>query len=233
LFTPLTKGIVKNQTSESLCDLQLTDFTLLELDSVDLGEIFLSELSNSKLRPEQKLELKQRAKNFLIELFAGFQLRMKGTLGMMKKLSIFSTSIFKDTSISNASFPAPFFPQDKVNLSEIEFLAKKVQRMKIDIADTNGFWIHVHNMKDPAGDYPFHPLTNHILKILCLPLSNAEVERVFSHVSLQKNKLRNRMKTELLEATLYCKFGLLKNQMSVQDFKPPQSLLTYPYNLYG
>jgi len=55
------------------------------------------------------------------------------------------------------------------------------------------------------------------LKILCLPIpiSNGEVERVFSQVSLQKNSVRSKMKNELLESILRCKFGLSKYDIHI------------------
>ena len=46
------------------------------------------------------------------------------------------------------------------------------------------------------------------LAILSLPFSNAAVERVFSIMSIVKNRLRNRMQCRMLDAILMVRFGL-------------------------
>jgi len=63
--------------------------------------------------------------------------------------------------------------------------------------------------------------------MLALPISNREGERVFSQVTVIKEKKRNGMKTNLLESILYYKFGLRRLDTRVQDFKPPNSLCSY------
>lgn len=78
-----------------------------------------------------------------------------------------------------------------------------------------------------------NPSQTCIVKILCFPISNAEVERVFSQITLLKNSLRSQMKLNLLEAILNCKFGLSKNNQQVTDFKPPSDILNYPFDLYN
>jgi len=49
----------------------------------------------------------------------------------------------------------------------------------------------------------------------------------------KKNSVRSRMKNELLESILRCKFGMSKYDIHVKDFIPPQSLLLYPKDIYA
>lgn len=52
-------------------------------------------------------------------------------------------------------------------------------------------------------------LTNKLrVTVLSLPHSNAEVGRVFSQVSVVKDKLRNRMFLQTLNSALYIRYGL-------------------------
>ena len=46
-------------------------------------------------------------------------------------------------------------------------------------------------------------------------------------VNIVKSKKRNRMKQELLDASLHCKFGLSKFDKKVEDFDPPRDILNY------
>lgn len=69
-------------------------------------------------------------------------------------------------------------------------------------ADTIKFWAEVLKYKDACGNYPFLYLAKFAISLLCLPWSNAEVERVFSQVNLVKTKLRNRMNIDTLNSIL-------------------------------
>jgi hAT family C-terminal dimerisation region len=83
------------------------------------------------------------------------------------------------------------------------------------------------------GNYCFQPLSTGIIRMLCLPISNAEVERVFSQVNLTKSSQRSLMKGHLLESILYCKFGLSKFEMNVKDFKPTPAMLMFDSSIYN
>ena len=104
--------------------------------------------------------------------------------------------------------------------------------MNWDTSSTESFWYSVYFYKDPSGAQPFKEFSRCVLKLLCLPISNAEIERVFSQVTEVKSKKRASMKTELLEAILYCKFGLSRRGQDVTDFVPPQCLLKFDSSIY-
>jgi len=71
-----------------------------------------------------------------------------------------------------------------------------------------------------------------VLRILCLPISNAEIERVFSQVNLVRNSRRSGIKADLLEAILFCKFGIRKFGKTVAEFKPTLSMLKFDSSIY-
>ena len=54
--------------------------------------------------------------------------------------------------------------------------------------------------RDSAGKNPFEELSKFALKLLSLPHSNGDIERVFSQMNLIKNKTRNRMELPTLNA---------------------------------
>ena len=63
--------------------------------------------------------------------------------------------------------------------------------------------------------------------MLCIPISNAEVERTFSAASYFMSWIRSGIKIDLLEAMLYCKFGLSWMGKSLSNFIPPINILSY------
>jgi hypothetical protein len=229
----LKPSIISSNTIECLAEINLdTDFCLLEPDSVDLGSSFLKNLEKSKLSPSEKMDLKIRGKAFLKDVFVGFQKRLCGTLTTMRKVSSFSFNNFTTSILKAEHFIAPFFPQDCSSLSEIEEKSKILKTVEFSENQTDTFWLAVHKYKGAGGNFPFHPLSNGVIKMMCLPISNAEVERVFSQVNLVKNCRRSKLKLELLESILYCKFGLSKFDRSVADFKPPVEMLKFDSTIY-
>ena len=57
-----------------------------------------------------------------------------------------------------------------------------------------------------------------------MPLSNADVERVFSQMSLVKSKLRNKIGQETLSNILHIKYGLRQNGICCKDFVPTKEM---------
>ena len=73
----------------------------------------------------------------------------------------------------------------------------------------------------------FTDLSDGVIKMMCLPLSNAEVERTFSATSHVKWWRRAQMKKDLLESSMHCIFGLKWMDKSLKDWIPPRELLHY------
>ena len=120
---------------------------------------------------------------------------------MMKKIACFRSENFLSTRFVASNFPAPFFAQDQLSLSELEERAKLLQATNIESIKSGG-------------------------------TENAEIERVFSQVTLLKNSKQSTMKSELLEAILYIKFGLSKFDKKVPDFKPTVEMLKFDSSIY-
>ena len=61
------------------------------------------------------------------------------------------------------------------------------------------FWVQIRKFKDAVGNYVYRELAQHAWTCLITPVSNAVVEKMFSHVSNIKNKTRNRLKMDMLD----------------------------------
>ncbi|TGZ49927.1 Uncharacterized protein DBV15_12454 [Temnothorax longispinosus] len=74
--------------------------------------------------------------------------------------------------------------------------------------ETKTFWYEVILYKDAAGQNPFYDLAMFALKMLSLPHSDADVERLFSQLNLIKNKLKNRLEADTVKDIICIRAGL-------------------------
>jgi len=51
----------------------------------------------------------------------------------------------------------------------------------------------MYNFKDASNENPFKSLASFAVMLLILPISNAEVVRLFSQLNLIKTKIRNKL----------------------------------------
>ena len=71
--------------------------------------------------------------------------------------------------------------------------------------DPEVFWGRLGKISDATGALQFNVLSTFMQSLLCLPHANADVERIFSSVSLIKTKARNRLHTKTVRALLKVK----------------------------
>ena len=87
--------------------------------------------------------------------------------------------------------------------------------------DVVTYWGTISQMVDPSQEKRFPTISKLTTSLLSLPHSNADVERIFSHVSNIKTKSRNSLKTKTLEALILTKLSL---PCSCVEFKPDSAL---------
>ena len=66
-----------------------------------------------------------------------------------------------------------------------------ISNVTFSVADAVKFWINAYNMNSPMGDYKYRSLATVGLKLLAIPASKADCERVFSHVRRIKTDFRS------------------------------------------
>ena len=103
---------------------------------------------------------------------------------------------------------ASFFPQvikesERPALAEeyMDYCTSELPFHRQNMA-INEYWHKVSAVTDIAGDVQ-HPLLSKLAKaILVIPYGNVDIERMFSHLGLNKTKLQNSLSTETLSALL-------------------------------
>jgi hypothetical protein len=91
--------------------------------------------------------------------------------------------------------------------------------------NTELFWVEVALYRHASNENPFSDIINLAFKILCLPHSNADIERMFSVMDIVKNKLRNKMKLPLLNNILNIKFGLKRVGKCCNNYLLPDHII--------
>ena len=70
--------------------------------------------------------------------------------------------------------------------------------------------------------------------LLCLPVSNGTVERLFSIMGVVKTKIRNSLATPMVEAILFVRYSLKRRSETCADcIILPQMLTKFNYNQDG
>jgi hypothetical protein len=81
--------------------------------------------------------------------------------------------------------------------------------------------------KDAANKPRYGNVSRFALSLLCLPFSNATVERLFSLMNVVHTKLRNRLQVRSTEAILHIRYGLISQELSCVNFQPTDYMLQH------
>lgn len=181
----------------------------LPLDEVYFGGHLIASLSGIDISLQKLVEFKTHCKNFYIRSakeikkrfpFDSFQMQS------LKKMDIINPEFFET---SPSIIPLVInFPEavHKNEFNEIDNEFRIMRQIKnIDKSDILQFYNKVCNIKKGDESLMFPVLKKFLIYIFSLPHSSATVERIFSIINLNKNKLRNRLTTTTLEGILHAK----------------------------
>ncbi|CAH1106772.1 unnamed protein product [Psylliodes chrysocephalus] len=196
-----------------------------------LGYAFENSCRDCHLDQDSKEMIKGRCISFLIELAKQLRQRLPENIKILNKMQYFSvTECLKPNKIPITDIATQFYDDAQI-VSKIENEWASLHLINwAETQSTEQFWIEVNNYRDASNENPFQNLVNLALRILCLPHSNADVERVFSSVSIVKNKIRNRMKLNLLNNILSIKFGMKRMGKCCNTYKLPDEILIMSFD---
>lgn len=161
-------------------------------------------------------------------LFKQLQNRLPENVEVLQKTSLFAVSaaLNRATKTHELRQLLQEFkePDDEIGVIEIQY-SKLPLISWIEKTNTLLFWNEVRKCRDAAGLNPFKELVDFAIRMLVLPYSNATVERIFSQMNIVKNKQRNRMQTEMVNAILTIRFGLRRHEKCCHDYVFPNDVL--------
>lgn len=125
-------------------------------------------------------------------------------------------SEFKDIIVEPETFINEFkLLETNINSKAYEDLRK--------ITNAEKFWFEIGNLKNRFGEKIYSNLYEFITYVFTLPHSSASAERIFSKLSLIKDKLTNKLKIETCESML-SSLNLLESEL--EEWTPSTELLT-------
>ncbi|KAH8036852.1 hypothetical protein HPB51_006121 [Rhipicephalus microplus] len=153
--------------------------------------------------------VRQRCVNFTVKLSNELRQRLPSNFKILQGMARLSVGACLRVLKEPITELAEHFG---VQPNEIDLVNAQWKRLTLvgwaNTTDTIAFWSEATAYRDAAGSNPFHEVAQLAVDVLSLPHSNAEVERVFSQLSVVKTKLRNSLSTASTNAVLSVRSGL-------------------------
>ncbi|MGH0175817.1 UNVERIFIED_CONTAM: hypothetical protein FKN15_071681 [Acipenser sinensis] len=191
------------------------------------GTLTLVHVTVVEANPNEQQLLKIRCKDFLLEAAKQVKMRLPNNIELWKSMSAFSPSMILSQVKPPLSslFLLKLFKGDVGRLdtqyNAINFTAwqNKEDRNALE------FWIEVFKHTDASSENCLKELAEFALALMAKPLSNVDVERIFSQINIVKSKLRNRLGQKALTSVLHVRYGLRRLGMCCKDFQPTKGML--------
>jgi hypothetical protein len=197
---------------------------VLALSMVDFGASFLSEsqrviqqnVSRSDAVQRSVNDVKVRAHTFLMTLLSEVEKRLPPARNVFRGLNGLSprTILSQFKKIPFENLPLPHLMSNK-DIIETQYRKISLQNWKDETVfdgevpeNAVKFWAGILKYTLRNGEHPYQELAVYALSALSIPVSNAVVERVFSHVTCVKTKYRNRLSLHMMDAILRVRLTL-------------------------
>lgn len=197
-----------------------------------LGYLFESKAAELHLAPEEKNSVLKRCVAFTISLTNELRVRLLDNIEALQYMSVFNVekTLKHNKSLGETEKIAKLLGYSPTEIDKIVQQWRVIHLSKWDeTINTVGFWSEIRKFRDAADINPFQELAMAAVSVLSLPHSNAEVERLFSQMSVVESKLRNRMSLQTLNSIPYVRYGLKLSGEACYEHKLPDNVL----QLYG
>ena len=217
---------------------------VIQEHSRDLTRLKYSEVSNHLLeedlfigdstraliihQEENEGEVVKEFYSGVIKFYSGFVKKLLKVFDF--KSQVLSTLAFLEPTASQKISTSSFdriadiipitFDRNLVKLEYREFVIDEELDPSVE-TDAVQFWVNVSHMKSPMGELKYQNLATLALKLLLIPVSNADSERVFSLVRRVKTNYRSSLSTETLSALIGCHFNKTVSCCELTKFDEP------------
>ena len=166
---------------------------------------------------------------FYIEAATQIKQRFPINDPVLKKLGFLNPDTISSTTVAQVLETASLFP-NIMSIEDIEKIDDEWREITFmdrteysgHRSDVGSFWGSVGKIRNVSGSLKFPAIGKLTKALLAIPHSNADVERIFSHVTLIKVKQRNKLKTSTVDALLMVKQGM--PCQSCIEFTPDQDM---------
>lgn len=218
LFKQFCRNFIKKEALDdtSISSLNLSD-NHLEVEQICCGTEVEIYCHQAKLSESDLVPFKQSVKKFYIKFCQDLRKRINFndvTLNFLPKFS--PKNVISGATNSILPIITEIFPEKelinaaKIN-SEFRALADYAEvksKKELPICE---FWAEVASFKNELGEYMFGNISRIVQRILSIPHSSANVERIFSIQNLIKTKCRNRLHVKTCSCLIQTK-DLIKSE---------------------
>ncbi|XP_043201152.1 uncharacterized protein LOC122370000 [Amphibalanus amphitrite] len=171
--------------------------------------------------------VREKCRDFLLQLIVEVQKRLPDNIKLLSQLSALSP---EEAMKANSRSIIPIATHRALAGAEPEHVEvqwralrredwNSVQDAEQKGIDRESFWSEVGEKKLADGEVKYQNVHQLATSLLTMPISNAEVERLFSQMNCVKTGLRNRMQVDMLESVLRVRSRLHSTN---------QTCVTYP-----
>ncbi|KAI8115040.1 hypothetical protein CVS40_12684 [Lucilia cuprina] len=178
------------------------------------------------MKKKAEREIRRNCVKFVVDLINQLKQRLPGNIKILQNIEYFSVdNVLKSSKEDILPILNLFHVDDEISLkiqkqySNIHYIKWK------NTNNTISFWTEVYKYRDAGGNKKFNEISEFVLKLLSLPWSNAEVERVFSQINLVKTYLRNKMHLSIVTSILSIRFGLKRIDKCCFEYDVPNNYL--------
>ena len=190
--------------------------------------------TRSELFQTRSTEVKMRCYKFMENLLLEVENRLPSSTAVFRGLSGLSLSKILSQA---ARLPFDELPSQHLMGDSKDEIQNQYRKIILNIwrdepifggelpKDSATFWSKILKFHRSDGIYPFKALATYALAALSIPVSNAVVERTFSHVTWVKSKYRNRMSIALLDAVIRVRLTLRFRNQCCRELKVTEEML--------
>lgn len=179
----------------------------LPIEDIYFGANVLKSISENKLSPDQLHFFRTRCLDFYVEACTQIIQRFPLKNNPLSKFQFLDPAIVKDGSVQSLTdvvFMLKIPEDNKLQALDTEWrLLRNTEEIQAFPDELLPFWQNVRNIRSGDGTPLFNILIDFVFTILCLPHSSANVERIFSDITLTKTKQRNRLGTDTISGLLH------------------------------
>lgn len=178
--------------------------------------------------------LKERCQMFLMNLIEETEKRLPTKKGIFQGMS----GLCPKKVLSHVErYPFSQLPFPHLlaeNVSDIEEQYRKIclhmwreeKNFEHEIpSDPQTFWAAIYKYENATGKCPYKELALYALTCFSCPVSNADVERIFSIVTCVKTKYRNQMSTKVLDSIVRIRSHLMMQGICCTKFDITSDML--------
>ncbi len=223
----IKQDVLDESNCNDLCDMDIED-NCKSSEEIDFGSEFSKALDS--LDDAEKTKIRINCVAFLKAYFKGLQSVLKDSLIVLSSSEQFFMPQFLENTMERSSLIGPFFGQTEEELAAAESKYRLLRMLDWKNRNTTLFWLDIHTYGDPTNR-PLRALSNGVLNLFCVPLFDAEIDRMFEEIRKFRWELQGRMTPALIEAAVVCKTTLWKAKVTSADFEVPLKLLTKASNV--